>query len=135
MINRNKNSAVARAQAEMKQAVNSSRRPLDSARIGKMVEVPIIQGNYGYGWEDVSEYEKGQDALAKADIKEYRASRDGGSYRIIYRRVPNPAYKAPETVVDETVEVSSSRHMSYKTRKAVEYSINCARRRARYTGR
>ena len=93
--------------------VNSARRPgrrpLDSARIGKTVEVPIIQGNYGYGWEDVSEYEKGQDALAKADIKEYRASRDGGSYRIIYRRVPNPAYKAPETVVEEEVKVDSSR--------------------------
>lgn len=28
---------------------------------------------------------------------------------------------------------SSSRHMSYKTRKAVEYSINCARRRAGYS--
>lgn len=65
MINRNKNSAVARAQAEMKQAINSSRGPLDSAR------------------------------------------------------------------VDRPAIANSSRHMSYKTRKAVEYSINCARRRAR----
>lgn len=69
MINRNRNSAVARAQAEMKQAVNSSRRPMESARTNR----PVI--------------------------------------------------------------TNSSRHMSYKTRKAVEYSINCARRRARYIGR
>ena len=65
MINRNRNSAVARAQAEMKQAVNSSRRPMNSASVNR----PVI--------------------------------------------------------------TNSSRHMSYKTRKAVEYSINCARRRAR----
>ena len=64
MINRNRNSAVARARAEMKQAVNSSRRPLDSASVNR----PVI--------------------------------------------------------------TNSSRHMSYKTRKAVEYSINCARKRA-----
>lgn len=37
--------------------------------------------------------------------------------------------------VDRPIIANSSRHMSYKTRKAVEYSINCARRRARYTGR
>ena len=69
MINRNRNSAVDRARAEMKQTVNSSRRPMDSAK------------------------------------------------------------------VDRPVITNSSRHMSYKTRKAVEYSINCARRRAGYTGR
>lgn len=67
MINRNKNSAVTRAQAEMKQAINSSCEPMNSAKVDR----PII--------------------------------------------------------------ANSSRHMSYKTRKAVEYSINCARRRAGYS--
>lgn len=111
--------------------LNSSvRRPLDSVRIGKTVEVPIIQGNYGYGWEDVSEYEKGQDALAKADIKEYRASRDGGSYRLIYRRVPNPAYKAPETAVEEEVKVDSSRRPARPlANDDKNYKLNSARRR------
>lgn len=66
MINRNRNSAVDRARAEMKQAVNSSRRPMNSARTNR------------------------------------------------------------------SVIANSSRHMSYKTRKAIEYSINCARRRAGY---
>lgn len=64
MINRNRNSAVDRARGEMKQAVNSSRRPMNSASVSR----PVV--------------------------------------------------------------ANSSRHMSYKTRKAIEYSINCARRRA-----
>ena len=66
MINRNRNSAVDRARAEMKQAINSSCAPMNSARTNR------------------------------------------------------------------PVTANSSRHMTYKTRKAVEYSINCARRRAGY---
>lgn len=131
MINRNKNSAVDRAHAEMKQAVNASRRPLDSARIGRTKEVKVLQGNYGYGWDDLIEYEV-NDFSAKQDYRDYEENEPQYAHRIIRRRVPNPDYVEKETV-DETVEVSSSRHMSYKTRKAVEYSINCARRRARYS--
>lgn len=205
MINRNKNSAVARAQAEMKQAINSSRRqlnsgradninpkyiapenrtdavdykgysivkiqendytfttrdeeldsrsfksvadakraidaelgdinsshhPLDSARIGRTKEVKVLQGNYGYGWDDLIEYEV-NDVSAKQDYRDYEENEPQYAHRIIRRRVPNPDYVEKEAV-DEPVEVSSARHMSYKTRKAVEYSINCARRRARY---
>ena len=35
-------------------------------------------------------------------------------------------------ILNSNRRVNSSRHISYKTRKAVEYSINCARRRARF---
>ena len=132
MINRNKKSAVARAQAEMKQAVNSSRRPLDSARIGRTKEVKVIQGNYGYGWDDLVTYDKDDYAECKRDLHDYCINEPHANHRVIFRRVPNPDYVEKEKVVDESVEVSSSRHLSYKTRKAVEYSINCARRRARY---
>ena len=52
----------------------------------------IIQGNYGYGWEDVSYYPLGyrqcnyseQMKLLKHDLAEYRAS-GHGSYRVIDR--------------------------------------------------
>ena len=52
----------------------------------------IIQGNYGYGWEDVSYYPLGyrqcnygeQITLLKHDLKEYRASGQG-IYRVIQR--------------------------------------------------
>lgn len=132
MINRNRNSAVDRARAEMKQAVNSSRR-VNSARIGRTKEVKVLQGNYGYNWDDLIEYEV-NDSSAKQDFRDYEENEPQYRHRIIRRRVPNPDYVEKETkeTVDETVEVSSSRHMSYKTRKAIEYSINCARRRAGY---
>lgn len=50
--------------------------------------VKVIQGNYGYGWEDVSGYDKQEFATVKNDLKEYRLS-NTGSYRVIDRRVLN----------------------------------------------
>lgn len=52
-----------------------------------------IQGNFGYGWEDVSAYPMGirqkdyveQTQLCRNDLKEYRVSGQG-TYRIIKRR-------------------------------------------------
>ena len=50
--------------------------------------VKLIQGNFGYGWEDVSEYDKQDFSLVKNDLKEYRLS-NTGSYRVIDRRILN----------------------------------------------
>ena len=50
--------------------------------------VKVIQGNFGYGWEDVSEYDKQAFAAVKNDLKEYRLS-STGTYRLIDRRIPN----------------------------------------------
>ena len=50
--------------------------------------VKVIQGNYGYGWEDVSQYDKQEYSLARQDLKEYRLSATG-AYRVIDRRVIN----------------------------------------------
>ena len=50
----------------------------------------IIQGNYGYGWEDESEYDGSmRDRDAYRDIKEYRLACPQGCYRIIRRREIN----------------------------------------------
>lgn len=54
-----------------------------------------IQGNFGYGWEDMSGYPMGerqkdyreQSQLCRNDLKEYRLS-GCGTYRIIERREP-----------------------------------------------
>lgn len=56
----------------------------------------IIQGNYGHGWEDVSEYDcnssgsmsKEERELLKNDLKEYKASGQG-TYRVIFRKSNN----------------------------------------------
>lgn len=50
--------------------------------------VKVIQGNYGYGWEDVSEYDKKEFSTVKNDLKEYRLS-NTGAYRLIDRRILN----------------------------------------------
>jgi len=47
--------------------------------------VYVIQGNYGYGWDDENEEDNRVDA--KRSIKEYRDN-GPGSYRLIRRRVP-----------------------------------------------
>ena len=57
--------------------------------------VRYIQGNFGYGWEDLSGYPMGvrqvnyaeQAQLCRNDLKEYRAS-GHGVYRVIDRREP-----------------------------------------------
>ena len=47
----------------------------------------VIQGYFGYGWEDVSEYDKKEIKWADVlhDIKEYRIS-SNHAYRVIERR-------------------------------------------------
>lgn len=56
-------------------------------RVSKAVEEFVIQSNrYGYGWEDVTEYEGDARKQALAELKEYR-SWGRGPYRLITRRV------------------------------------------------
>ena len=50
--------------------------------------VKVIQGNFGYGWEDVCEYDKQEFSTVKNDLKEYRLS-NTGAYRLIDRRTLN----------------------------------------------
>ena len=57
-------------------------------KTNKYSYVKVIQGNFGYGWEDVSEYDKQDYPLVKNDLKEYRLS-NTGAYRVIDRRVLN----------------------------------------------
>lgn len=52
----------------------------------------VLQGNYGYGdgWEDLCASTKRKEV--RDDLKAYRKN-EGGSYRIIKRREPNPNYR------------------------------------------
>lgn len=51
----------------------------------------VIQGNFGYGWEDESEYDKKEYSRhdVQKDLKEYRLACPQGSHRIIERRELN----------------------------------------------
>ena len=59
-----------------------------TAKQTKYNYVKVIQGNFGYGWEDVSEYNKQEFSTVKNDLKEYRLS-NTGTYRVIDRRALN----------------------------------------------
>lgn len=54
-------------------------------RKNKYEYVKVIQGHFGQGWEDCSEYNKEEFGNIKNDLKEYRLS-GTGSYRLINRR-------------------------------------------------
>lgn len=56
-----------------------------------MQYIKVIQQHYGFGWEDVSEYEAKSNGLAKYrallihDLKEYKLT--GYATRVIFRRI------------------------------------------------
>lgn len=58
------------------------------ARQNKYRYTFVVQGNYGYGWDDLTE----SDTVAEArkDLRDYRANEFGGaSHRIVKRRKIN----------------------------------------------
>lgn len=62
----------------------ATKRP--KPRQKKYVYLFVVQGNYGYGWDDVYESEDARDARAR--LKEYRANEKNASHRMIQRREP-----------------------------------------------
>lgn len=52
----------------------------------KYVYLNILQGNYGYGWDDLTSSESYREI--KNNLSDYRKN-EGGTYRIIKRRILN----------------------------------------------
>jgi hypothetical protein len=63
-------------------------------KIYKTVQVYIVQGHYGQGWEDLTECDSYKEA--RDDLKAYRDN-DPAPTRLITRRIPNPDYTTPIT--------------------------------------
>lgn len=59
-------------------------------KINKYLYYYVLQGNYGYGWEALTQSENYNEI--KNDLKAYRKN-EGGCYRIISRRELNKAAK------------------------------------------
>ncbi len=60
----------------------------------KYVYLSVLQGYYGYGWEDLCQYDHSEAGWRKElrdDLRAYREN-EGGLYRVIRRREPNPEY-------------------------------------------
>lgn len=65
-------------------------------KIPKTILVEVLQGNYGYGWDDLCQYEANDESQMKElrdDYKAYRENEPNVLHRIISRRVSNPDYK------------------------------------------
>jgi len=63
-------------------------------RINKYSYLRVLQGSYSHGWEDLCAAENtvaGRKEI-RDNLKDYRKN-EGGRYRIINRREPNPEYK------------------------------------------
>ncbi len=58
-------------------------------KTNKYIYLWIVQGNYGYGWEDESASESRKEA--RDNLKSY-LKEGPGSYRMIQRRELNPDY-------------------------------------------
>jgi len=54
----------------------------------KTKEIIVLQGNYGYGWDDLCFYESNQWREAKGDLNDYRENERDALHRLIRRRVP-----------------------------------------------
>ena len=156
MINRNKNSAVDRARTEMQQAVNSSRRQLNCMRDSQDTFASTTEFLNAVDTAINSNPRMGINRRCGEINQLIRIAADSeGCDQSVVKRVDSLFDNFMNSTANNTSAASmaenfkklndkiqalnsncsSSRHMSYKTRKAVEYSINCARRRARYTGR
>lgn len=59
-------------------------------KVNKYIYLNVLQGNYGFGFEDLTASENYKEI--KQDLKDYRQN-EHGLYRIIKRRVINPAFK------------------------------------------
>jgi hypothetical protein len=53
-------------------------------RVTKYRYLYVLQGNYGFGWEDICQSEKGADI--RPDLKAYRENAPEYRYRIVHRR-------------------------------------------------
>lgn len=60
-------------------------------RISKNVNVLVLQGNYGQGWEDEGAYLKWREA--QEDLKAYRQNSPYPA-RVVTRRVPRDKYES-----------------------------------------
>ena len=61
-------------------------------RINKYLYLFVVQGNYGYGWEDLTASESYKAAIA--DLRAYRKNDNYAvGHRLVKRRELNPEYQ------------------------------------------
>lgn len=83
----------------IKSGVTSSKRLniMTAKKESKQLTELVLQGNYGYGWDDLTYYDDTPEGRRemKEDYKAY-AENEGIPLRTIKRKVDNPNYRVPE---------------------------------------
>lgn len=74
----------------MKEMKKKSLKKTHVKKQNKYLYLYVVQGNYGYGWEDLTQSESWREA--RDDLKAYRQN-DPHPHRIIERRELNPKYR------------------------------------------
>ena len=69
--------------------VNNAKVNSMKKKVNKYVYLYVVQGYYGYGWEDLCASENILEA--RSDYRDYRFNECGVPHRIIHRRELNPA--------------------------------------------
>lgn len=84
----------------------------------------IVQGNYGYGWEDLTASDNPLEA--KADLKAYRENELGVAHRLITRRVPvNESKSLEESRPDKEQTNTSNKKVTIKYGNSVKEVETC----------
>lgn len=63
---------------------------MEPKKINKYLYLHVIQGNYGFGWEDI---DAGSYREMRTDLKLYRQEEPEYPHRMIKRREINPEWK------------------------------------------
>ena len=106
---------------------------LEEGRARKWIEVEVLQGNYGQGWEDLVEYEIPADweeakkvyKEVKDDVKAYRENEPQYAHRVVTRKKPiNNTSKEEKSNTDENKGLKEDATIKInkdKPKKEIEY--------------
>lgn len=61
--------------------------------MAKTREIKVLQGNYGYGWDDLVTYEREEYAEIRNDLRCYNEN-EAYPHRVITRRIKNKEEKS-----------------------------------------
>ena len=84
----------------------------------------VVQGNYGYGWDDLTASDNYSEA--RADLKSYRENERNASHRLITRRVPvNESKSIKESRPDKEQPNTSNKKVTIKYGNSVKEVETC----------
>ena len=84
----------------------------------------VLQGNWGYGWDDLAQYDKYDNGECRADLKAYHENDPSARYRVIFRRVPNEDYQESNRRNRGQVVKESSNNEQFRFSSASDVALN-----------